>query len=206
MIYKMLKRIADLLSSLMLLLAISPIMIILALLVRIKLGGPIFFKQKRTGKDMKPFYMIKFRTMTSAYDKDGNLLPDEDRQTPFGIWLRNTSLDELPELFNIVKGDMSVVGPRPLPVLYDSFYTQRELNRFKVRGGLITPDCIDPNPMVSWDKQLEYEAEYGTDLTFSKDMKIFASVFRALLSRNQADYGAVVRKPLNVERKTNNHE
>ena len=206
MIYRIFKRTADLVSSLMLLLAISPIMVVLVILVRIKLGGPVFFRQERTGKNMKPFHMIKFRTMTSECDERGALLPDEKRQTPFGTWLRNTSLDELPELFNIIKGDMSVIGPRPLPVSYDMYYTERERSRFNVRGGLITPDCIDSDPMISWDKQLEYDAEYGTDLTFSKDMKVFFSVFRILSSRNQADYGAIVRKPLNLERKTNNHE
>jgi lipopolysaccharide/colanic/teichoic acid biosynthesis glycosyltransferase len=196
----MFKRIADLLSAVMLLLVISPVMIVLAVLVRVKLGGPIFFKQARTGMNMKPFYMIKFRTMTSECDENGDLLPDEKRQTPFGVWLRNTSLDELPELFNIIKGDMSVIGPRPLPVNYDAYYSEREKSRFNVRGGLITPDCIDPNPMISWEKQLEYEAEYGANLTMAKDIKVFFSVFRILFSRNKSAYGAIVRKPLNVER------
>ena len=200
MMYRIFKRTADLLSAVLLLLAISPLMIVLAVLVRIKLGGPVFFKQQRTGMNMKPFYMLKFRTMTSECDENGNLLPDEDRQTEFGVWLRNMSLDELPELFNIIKGDMSVIGPRPLPVFYDACYTERERNRFNVRGGLITPDCIDPDPMISWDKQLEYDAEYGENLTMSKDMKVFFSVFRILCSRNKVDYGAVVREPLNIER------
>lgn len=200
MMYRMFKRIADLLSAVMLLLVISPVMIVLAVLVRVKLGGPIFFKQARTGMNMKPFYMIKFRTMTSECDENGDLLPDEKRQTPFGVWLRNTSLDELPELFNIIKGDMSVIGPRPLPVNYDAYYSEREKSRFNVRGGLITPDCIDPNPMISWEKQLEYEAEYGANLTMAKDIKVFFSVFRILFSRNKSAYGAIVRKPLNVER------
>ena len=200
MMYRVFKRIADLLSAVMLLLVISPVMIVLAVLVRVKLGGPIFFKQARTGMNMKPFYMIKFRTMTSECDENGELLPDEKRQTPFGVWLRNTSLDELPELFNIIKGDMSVIGPRPLPVNYDAYYSEREKSRFNVRGGLITPDCIDPNPMISWGKQLEYEAEYGANLTMAKDIKVFFSVFRILFSRNKSAYGAIVRKPLNVER------
>lgn len=206
MIYRIFKRTADIISSVMLLLAISPVMVVLAVLVRVKLGGPVFFKQVRTGMNMKPFHMIKFRTMTSACDENGELLPDEKRQTPFGVWLRNTSLDELPELFNIIRGDMSVIGPRPLPVSYDMYYSKRERSRFNVRGGLITPDCIDPNPMISWDKQLEYDAEYGTDLTVSKDMKVFFSVFRILCSRSQADYGAVVRKPLNIERNNKIYE
>lgn len=181
-------------------------MVVLSVIVRLKLGGPVFFKQERTGMNMKTFHMIKFRTMTSECDEHGELLPDEKRQTPFGVWLRNTSLDELPELFNIIKGDMSVIGPRPLPVSYDAYYSEREKSRFNVRGGLITPDCIDPDPMISWDEQLEYDADYGSDLTISKDMKVFFSVFRILCSRSQADYGAVVRKPLNVERNNKTNE
>lgn len=206
MIYRFFKRTADLLSSVMLLLAISPVMAVLAILVRIRLGGPVLFRQERTGMNMKPFYMFKFRTMTLECDENGELLPDEKRQTPFGLWLRNTSLDELPELFNIIKGDMSVIGPRPLPTAYDSYYTKREMARFNVRGGLITPDCIDSDPIISWDKQLEYDAEYGTDLTVSKDMNVFLSVLRILCSRTQADYGAVVREPLNIERKNKIYE
>ena len=181
-------------------------MVVLSVIVRLKLGGPVFFKQARTGMNMKTFHMIKFRTMTSECDEHGELLPDEKRQTPFGVWLRNTSLDELPELFNIIKGDMSVIGPRPLPVSYDAYYSEREKSRFNVRGGLITPDCIDHDSMISWDEQLEYDADYGSDLTISKDMKVFFSVFRILCSRNQADYGAVVRKPLNVERNNKTNE
>ena len=206
MIYRFFKRTADLVSSVLLLLVIAPLMGVLSVIVRIKLGGPVFFKQERTGMNMKTFHMIKFRTMTSECDEHGELLPDEKRQTPFGVWLRNTSLDELPELFNIIKGDMSVIGPRPLPVSYDAYYSEREKSRFNVRGGLITPDCIDPDPMISWDEQLEYDADYGSDLTISKDMKVFFSVFRILCSRSQADYGAVVRKPLNVERNNKTNE
>lgn len=206
MIYRFFKRTADLVSSVLLLLVIAPLMVVLSVIVRLKLGGPVFFKQARTGMNMKTFHMIKFRTMTSECDEHGELLPDEKRQTPFGVWLRNTSLDELPELFNIIKGDMSVIGPRPLPVSYDAYYYEREKSRFNVRGGLITPDCIDPDPMISWDEQLEYDADYGSDLTISKDMKVFFSVFRILCSRSQADYGAVVRKPLNVERNNKTNE
>lgn len=206
MIYRFFKRTADLVSSVLLLLVIAPLMVVLSVIVRLKLGGPVFFKQARTGMNMKTFHMIKFRTMTSECDEHGELLPDEKRQTPFGVWLRNTSLDELPELFNIIKGDMSVIGPRPLPVSYDAYYSEREKSRFNVRGGLITPDCIDPDPMISWDEQLEYDADYGSDLTISKDMKVFFSVFRILCSRSQADYGAVVRKPLNVERNNKTNE
>lgn len=197
------KRCFDFLSSLLLLIVISPLFIILAILVRINLGSPVFFHQVRTGKRMKPFGMTKFRTMTNDTDKDGNFLPDEQRFTKFGKWLRSSSLDELPELFNIIKGDMSVIGPRPLPPAYDDYYTVEEKNRFLVRGGLVTPDSIDPSPVISWDKQLAYEADYGKNVSLAKDLKIFIGVFRILLRRTETSYGEYVREPLNVERTKN---
>lgn len=201
--YLIVKRCFDFLSSLLLLIVISPLFIILAILVRINLGSPVFFHQVRTGKRMKPFGMTKFRTMTNDTDKDGNFLPDEQRFTKFGKWLRSSSLDELPELFNIIKGDMSVIGPRPLPPAYDDYYTVEEKNRFLVRGGLVTPDSIDPSPVISWDKQLAYEADYGKNVSLAKDLKIFIGVFRILLRRTETSYGEYVREPLNVERTKN---
>ena len=150
---------------------------------------------------MKDFSIMKFRTMTNATDKEGNLLPDEERFTKFGRWLRSSSLDELPELFNIINGDMSVIGPRPLPPVYNDYYKLEEMDRFKVRGGLVTPDSVDPNPIISWDKQFEYEADYGRNLSLKRDAKIFIGVFRILFKRTETDYGEYVREPLNVERK-----
>lgn len=199
--YKIIKRAFDFISALLLFIVISPFFCILAVIVRIKMGCPIFFHQVRTGKRMKQFGMTKFRTMTNATDAEGNLLPDEQRQTQFGKWLRSSSLDELPELLNIIKGDMSVIGPRPLPPIYDNYYTEEEKKRFKVRGGLITPDSIDPNPVISWDKQLAYEADYGENVSLKKDLMIFVGVFRILFRRTITDYGEYVREPLNVERK-----
>lgn len=198
--FRFLKRTFDLCSSLVLFIVISPLIIVLAIMVRINLGSPILFRQVRTGKGMKNFSIMKFRTMTNAKDKDGNLLPDEDRFTKFGRWLRSSSLDELPELINIINGDMSVIGPRPLPPTYNAYYKPEEMARFKVRGGLITPDSVDPNPVISWDKQFEYEADYGERLSFMKDLKIFTGVFRILFKRTETDYGEYVRQPLNVER------
>lgn len=200
MMFKFAKRTFDLLSSLALFIVISPIFLILTLLVRINLGSPIFFRQIRTGKGMKDFSIMKFRTMTNAKDKDGNLLPDEERFTRFGRWLRSSSLDELPELINIINGDMSVIGPRPLPPTYNEYYRPEEMARFNVRGGLVTPDSVDPNPIISWDKQFEYEAEYGRNLSLKKDLMIFVGVFRILFKRSKTDYGEYVRQPLNVER------
>ncbi|MBG9220340.1 sugar transferase [Bacteroides ovatus] len=198
--YRFWKRAFDLCSSLSLLIAISPIFIILAILVRVNLGSPIIFRQIRTGKGMRNFSIMKFRTMTNAKDKNGNLLPDEKRFTKFGRWLRSSSLDELPELLNIINGDMSVIGPRPLPPIYNEYYRPEEMARFDVRGGLVTPDSVDSNPIISWDTQFEYEADYGENLSFKKDLEVFIGVFRILFLRTKTDYGEYVRKPLNVER------
>ncbi len=198
--YRFFKRAFDIVSASALLLVISPVFLGLMIMVRFNLGASIFFTQERTGKGMKKFKLIKFRTMTDAKDAAGNLLPDHDRVTPFGRFLRSSSLDELPELLNIIKGDMSVIGPRPLPPKYDNFYRQEELDRFKVRGGLVTPDSVDPNPIISWDKQFEYESDYGRNLSFIKDIRIFIGVFRILFKRNKFDYGSFERKPLNIER------
>ena len=198
--FKFWKRAFDLCSSLALFIVISPVFLILAILVRVNLGSPVLFRQVRTGKGMKNFSIMKFRTMTNAKDKDGNLLPDEERFTKFGRWLRSSSLDELPELFNIINGDMSVIGPRPLPPGYNDYYRPEEMARFDVRGGLITPDSVDPNPIISWDKQFKYEADYGKNLSFKKDLDIFIGVFRILFKRTETAYGEFVREPLNIER------
>ena len=197
---KFLKRVFDFCSSLVLLIVISPVFLILAILVWVNLGSPILFRQERTGKGMKNFNIIKFRTMTDGRDREGGLLPDEKRFTRLGRWLRSSSLDELPELLNIVRGDMSVIGPRPLPPTYNDYFKEKELARFKVRAGLITPDSVDPNPIVSWDRQLEYETEYGNNLSLRKDFNVFINVFKTLFQRAKTDYGEFVRKPLNVER------
>lgn len=199
--YRIFKRFFDFISALLLLIVISPVFFALAILVRIKLGSPIFFKQSRVGKGMKTFGLMKFRTMTDLRDENGDLLPDEYRQTKFGSMLRSSSLDELPELIHIIKGDMSVIGPRPLPVKYNPYYKEYELRRFDVRGGLITPDSVDESPVISWDKQLQYEADYAKNLSFVLDLKIFFSVFRILFKRQTSEYGSYVRDELNVERK-----
>lgn len=198
--FKFWKRVFDICSSLALFIVISPFFIFLALLVRVKLGSPIFFRQVRTSKGMKNFSIMKFRTMSNAKDKNGSLLPDEERFTKFGRWLRSSSLDELPELLNIITGDMSVIGPRPLPPTYNDFYKPEEMSRFNVRAGLVTPDSIDPSPIISWDKQFEYEAEYGRNLSLGKDIEIFVGVFRILFKRTETDYGEYVREALNKER------
>ena len=198
--YRIVKRGFDIISSLLLFIAISPIFLVIAILVRIKLGSPVFFRQERTGMEMKRFNIIKFRTMTNDTDTDGNPLPDEKRQTPFGKFLRSSSLDELPELLNIIKGDMSVIGPRSLPPSYDEYYLEEEKDRFLVRGGLIPPDSVEQSPYITWDRQFQYEADYGKNLSFQKDLNVFLSIFRMLYNRDKSDYGEYVRQPLNVER------
>ena len=198
--YKVFKRIFDFVSALLLLIVISPVFLVLALLVKINLGEPIFFHQTRSGKGMKSFGMTKFRTMTDVRDEQGNLLPDKERSTKFGKWLRSTSLDELPELLNIIKGEMSVIGPRPLYPRYNDYFTEEEKKRFLVRGGLVTPDSVDPNPVISWDKQFQYEVDYAENLSLKKDISIFIGVFRILLKRNTTNYGSYTRMPLDVER------
>lgn len=198
--YKVFKRAFDFCSALALFIVISPIFLVLAIIVRIQMGSPIFFHQVRTGKGGKDFGMIKFRTMTNATDAEGKLLPDEQRFTAFGKWLRSSSLDELPELFNIIKGDMSVIGPRPLPPAYNDYYTENEKSRFKVRGGLVPPESMYFDNYVTWDKQLKYEADYANHLSLRLDVKILISVFKLIFLRTKTDYGEYVRKPLNVER------
>ena len=152
------KRFFDFTITLVGLIAISPILLVLCLLVRIKLGSPIFFKQVRIGKDEKPFKIIKFRTMTDARDAEGNLLPDTERFTKFGDFLRNSSLDELPELFNVLKGDMSLVGPRPLYPIYLPYYTERESLRHTVRGGITGLAQINGRALCRWKERFEFDA------------------------------------------------
>ena len=198
--YRYVKQVFDFVSALLLLVVSSPLLFVLVILVRLNLGSPVFFTQERTGKKMRRFKLIKFRTMTNACDSSGKLLPDHQRATKFGRFLRSSSLDELPELINIIKGDMSVIGPRPLPPRYDSYYSGYERKRFDVRGGLITPDSVDKSPIISWDKQLEYEANYAERGGLLLDLKIMLGVFRILFKRNTTGYGSFERRPLDVER------
>ncbi len=200
MLFRLFKRMFDIISATLLLVVISPLFLVMMILVRFKLGTPVFFTQERTGMHQKKFKLIKFRSMTNEKDENGNLLPDEVRQTKFGGMMRSLSIDELPELLCIIKGDMSVIGPRPLPPTYDAYYTEKELKRFDVRGGLIPPDSVDPEAVISWDKQFEYEARYAENLSLKNDLKIFFNVFKIIFQRRQTEYGNFVREPLNKER------
>lgn len=200
MVYKVFKRCFDFTSALLLFIVISPLFLVLMICARFSIGSPIFFHQERSGKDEKPFGLMKFRTMTDARDAEGNLLPDHERLTKFGRFLRNSSLDELPELLNIIKGDMAVIGPRPLYMKYNPYYTEYERKRNTVRGGLIPPESLYYDSFLTWDKQLKYEADYADNLSLSLDMKILISVFKTMLRRNKEDYGEYDRQPLDVER------
>lgn len=172
------KRIIDVLASGIGLIILSPVFLILILLVRKKIGSPVIFKQKRPGKDERIFDMYKFRTMTDEKDSAGNLLPDNERLTPFGKKLRSTSLDELPELWNIFKGDMSIVGPRPLLVKYLPLYNESQKKRHSVRPGLTGLAQINGRNAISWEDKFKYDVEYVDDLTFFMDVKIFIKTIK----------------------------
>ena len=194
------KRLLDVILSFVALIIFSPLLLTIAILVRINLGSPIIFSQERVGKDEKIFTMFKFRTMSDKRDEKGELLPDEKRQTKLGNVLRSTSLDELPELINILKGDISIVGPRPLLVSYLPYYTKRERLRHSVRGGLTVPEVIYGNVTPTWEEQFSYEVNYAENVSFMLDLKIIWNTLLILFKRVQTDYGAEVRNPLNVER------
>lgn len=180
---KYIKRILDLILSLMALILLMPLMIIIGILVRINLGSPIIFKQKRPGKNEKIFTLYKFRTMTDKRDIDGNLLPDEYRLTKFGKFLRSTSLDELPELINIIKGDMAIVGPRPLLVEYLPYYTEEEKHRHDVRPGLTGLAQVNGRNAISWEEKLKYDTEYIKKISFYSDLKIIFKTIKKTIKR-----------------------
>lgn len=174
---KYIKRIIDVVITLIGFICILPIFLILCILVRLNLGKPIFFKQKRIGKDEKTFEMIKFRTMTDARDENGKLLPDTERFTKFGNFLRNSSLDELPELLNVIKGDMSLVGPRPLYPFYLPYYTKKESLRHSVRGGITGLAQVNGRALLKWNDRFEKDFEYVSKITFIGDFKILWKTF-----------------------------
>ncbi|TJX59978.1 sugar transferase [Soehngenia saccharolytica] len=180
---KFFKRPLDFLLSLIALIILSPILLITAILVRIKLGSPIIFKQQRPGLNEKIFTIYKFRTMTDAKDENGNLLPDSERLTSFGRFLRSTSIDELPELVNILKGDMSIVGPRPLAVEYLPFYTNEERMRHKVRPGLTGLAQTNGRNTIIWEERFKLDTQYVNTLSFSLDLSIILKTFSIIFKR-----------------------
>lgn len=177
------KRILDIILSLIALIIFSPLLISTAILVRFKLGSPIFFRQARPGKHEKIFHILKFRTMTDEKDKDGNLLPDEIRLTKFGQFLRSTSIDELPELLNILKGDMSVVGPRPLLVQYLSRYNDEQRHRHDVKPGLTGLAQVNGRNGITWEQKFSYDLQYVKNVTFLGDCKIILQTVQKVFQR-----------------------
>lgn len=176
------KRLLDILLSFCGIILLSPLMVVVALLVWCKLGSPIIFRQERIGKEEKVFEMYKFRSMIDKRDRSGELLSDADRLTPFGTKLRTLSLDELPELFNILKGDMSVVGPRPLLVEFLPYYTIEERKRHSVRGGLTGLAQINGRNCLEWDERLKKDVEYVENISFKLDLSILLRTIKVVLN------------------------
>lgn len=189
-----LKRPIGFILSLLAIIILSPILLVIAILVRVKLGSPVIFKQKRPGKDEKIFTMYKFRTMTDERDKNGDLLPDNLRATSFGNMLRKTSLDELPELFNILNGDMGIVGPRPLIVEYLPYYTEEERHRHDMRPGLTGLAQVSGRSYLSWEERFELDNKYIRNCSFLLDCKIiWETILQVLGHKNIADVEGVRR-------------
>ena len=181
---KCFKRVLDFVVSLMALIVLSPVLLVLAVLGAIKMKGNPFFTQLRPGKDEKIFKLIKFRTMTCETDKNGELLPDEQRLTRYGQILRSTSLDELPELINILKGDMSIVGPRPLLVRYLPRYNDFQRRRHEVRPGLTGYAQVHGRNAIIWNEKFRYDVEYVDNITFLGDVKILLGTVMAVVKRD----------------------
>lgn len=180
---KYIKRLLDIVLSGAALVILSPMLLITAVLVRIKLGSPVIFTQERPGKDEKVFKLHKFRSMTDARDENGNLLPDKERLTRFGAKLRSLSIDELPELWDIFRGKMSIVGPRPLLVKYLPLYNEEQHHRHDVRPGLTGWAQVHGRNLTSWEERFEYDVEYVNNISFALDVKIIIMTIRCVLGR-----------------------
>lgn len=180
---KYFKRLFDVIFSVIAIIFLIPIYIIIGILVKINLGSPIIFKQTRVGKDEKTFNIYKFRSMTNEKNKNGELLSNEERLNKFGIILRSTSLDEIPELFNILKGEMSIVGPRPLLVKYLDYYNERERKRHSVLPGLTGLAQINGRNAIGWEERFKYDIEYSENVTFINDLKILFLTIKKVFFR-----------------------
>lgn len=190
------------------LIVLSPTLLVTAILVRTKLGSPVLFTQDRPGKDEKIFKLYKFRSMTNQRDENGNLLPDDVRLTKFGRALRSTSLDELPELLNIIKGDMAVIGPRPLLVEYLPYYTEVEHHRHDIRPGLTGWAQVNGrNAIGSWEERFKYDLEYVNHVTFAMDLKVLLTTVKKVVRRSDIQVGSEIKVGrLDVARSGNNNK
>lgn len=180
---KYLKRIMDLTCACLALIVLSPLFLIIALLVKIKMGSPVLFRQQRVGKDEKIFEHIKFRSMTNDKDANGELLTNELRLTRFGKILRSTSLDELPQLFNVIKGEMSIIGPRPLPVKYLNLYSDEQKKRHKLRPGLSNISAVTGRNKLTWEEKFEKDVWYVNNISFLLDCKIIIKTLIVVFKR-----------------------
>lgn len=195
------KRLLDILLSVTAIILLSPIFLLIGIYVAFSMGCPILFSQDRIGKNGKSFKLYKFRSMTNRKDASGNLLPESDRLTKAGVLLRNSSLDELPELWSILIGKMSLVGPRPMPVYYEPYFLPAERKRHCIRGGLIPPDSLSGKALTSYEEQFRFECDYVDNVSFMLDIKVILATFKILLQRVEDDYGVCERPHLNVYRK-----
>lgn len=198
----------DVILSLLALIVLSPVLLVLAILVRTKLGSHVIFKQERAGKDGKPFYMYKFRSMSDARDEDGNLLPDEQRLGTFGKRLRSTSLDELPSLWNVVRGQISLVGPRALYMKYVDRYTPEQARRLEVRPGVTGLAQINGRNAISWETRFEYDVQYVDHITFIGDWRILFGTVGKVFKREgiTSATSATMEEFMGSERETVKHE
>lgn len=189
---KYIKRLLDIILSLIAIIILSPLILVLCLLVKIKLGSPVIFTQERPGKDEKIFRLYKFRSMTGDRDAKGNLLPDDERLTSFGKKLRSTSLDELPELFNILNGDMSIVGPRPLLIEYLNLYNKNQKKRHNVRPGLTGYAQVNGRNSVSWEERFDMDIWYVNNISLITDIKIILNTIKVVLRKDGISSGTSV--------------
>lgn len=183
------KRVFDFLGAAALIAALSPVYVVVAILVKKKMGSPVLFTQDRPGLDEKIFKLYKFRSMTSETDADGKLLPDAQRLTKFGKFLRETSLDEIPQFFNVLKGDMSFIGPRPLLVRYLPYYTKRERLRHSVRPGITGLAQVNGRNCIDWNEKLAFDVKYAENVSFLGDVKIALSTVEKVLKHSDVKVG-----------------